>query len=229
MESTISLIIVIVLSYLIGSIPTAIIISKLFFGFDLRDKGSGNMGSTNAFRVLGAKWGVVVQLLDILKGVVPVVFVATMFKVDYNFGSNYFESITIVKMIAGVSAVAGHIWTVFADFRGGKGVNTIAGMLFAIAPIEISISIGIFFIAVFFSGYISLGSIVGTMSLPVSLFFRHNVFMADTPGYGILIYFLISLPLLVIITHRKNIARLFNGTENRFEKLHLIKLNSKQK
>lgn len=224
MESIIKLILVIILSYLIGSIPSAVIISKRFFGFDIREKGSGNMGSTNAFRVLGWKWGIIVQVLDILKGVVAVLVIAEFVGKDINLGNyTWFQDSTIVKWIAGLSAVCGHIWSAFVSFRGGKGINTAAGMLVAIAPIDVSIAVGIFILAVIFSGYISLGSISAAFAFPSSLFVRYNLFHVDIPGYSILIYFSIILSLILIYAHRKNIIRLIKGTENRFTKLQIIK------
>lgn len=226
MSPILSLIIIIVLSYFAGSIPSAVIISKLFYGFDIREKGSGNMGSTNAFRILGWKWGIVVQVADVLKGLFAVLVIANLFVVNYNFGSTYFENHTIVMLIAGVSSVIGHIYSVFVGFKGGKGINTTAGMLLGVAPIEVGIAVGIFMIAVVFSGYISLGSILAALSLPSSLLFRYNIFGVNIPGYHILIYFITALSLLLVFAHRSNIKRLLKGTENRFNKLHLIKLKS---
>ncbi|MCX7735271.1 MAG: glycerol-3-phosphate 1-O-acyltransferase PlsY [Candidatus Kapabacteria bacterium] len=224
MESIIKLILVIILSYLIGSIPSAVIISKRFFGFDIREKGSGNMGSTNAFRVLGWKWGIIVQVMDILKGVIAVLVIAEFVGKDINLGNyTWFQDSTIVKWIAGLSAVCGHIWSAFVNFKGGKGINTAAGMLVAIAPIDVSIALGIFVLAVIFSGYISLGSISAAFAFPSSLFVRYNLFHVDIPGYSILIYFSIILAVILIFAHRKNIIRLLKGTENRFTKLQLIK------
>ncbi|MFC2131406.1 glycerol-3-phosphate acyltransferase, partial [Bacteroidota bacterium] len=197
------------------------------FGFDIRKKGSGNMGSTNAFRVLGWKWGIVVQVADILKGLVAVLVIAKLFDVDYNFASTYFENETIVMLIAGISAVIGHILSFFVGFKGGKGVNTTLGMLLGVAPVDCGIALVIFTIAVIFSGYISLGSILAAITLPSSLLFRYNIFGVDIPGYHILVYFISALALLLVFVHRSNIIRLIKGTENRFTKLHLIKFKTK--
>ncbi len=229
MESIIKILLVVVFSYLIGSFPSAIFVSKRFFGFDIREKGSGNMGSTNAFRVLGWKWGLTVQVLDLLKGFVAVVFIAGWLGEGVSFGgyNTYFEHITIVKLIAGLSAVAGHIWTVFAGFKGGKGINTAAGMLIGIAPVDVGIAIGIFILALVFSGYVSLGSISGALAFPSSLLVRYNLLGAEIPGYHILIYFSIILAVLLIFTHRQNIVRLIKGTENKFSKLQVLKFSRK--
>lgn len=211
-------------SYLIGSLPTAVIISKVFFGFDIRNEGSGNMGSTNAFRILGWKWGIIVQLIDITKGVIVVIFIANHFGADLVGKLSWISDIKILQIIAGISAVAGHIWSLFVNFRGGKGVNTAAGMLLGLAPIDFGVAVGLFTIAVIFSGYISLGSLVAAVSIPSSLLFRSTVLGETIPGYQTMLYFALALMILVIYSHRANIKRLVNGNENRFNKLHLIKL-----
>ncbi len=213
-------------SYLVGSFPTAVVVSRLFFGFDIRTRGSGNMGSTNAFRVLGWKWGIVVQIVDVLKGVFAVTVVAHMMVGQVLPFTNYtpFEDITVVRLIAGTSAVLGHIFSIFVGFRGGKGVNTAAGMLVGIAPVEIAIAVGVFVLAVALSGYISLGSVSAAIVFPSAMLIRHNVCGADINGYHILIWFAIAVSALVIYAHRSNIQRLLAGKENRFDKLWLIRI-----
>ena len=229
MEETFKISIILVVSYLLGSFPSAVVISRRFFGFDIREKGSGNMGSTNAFRVLGWKWGIVVQVLDILKGVLAVAVVASLIGQGIDLGKHtWFEDLTLIKMMAGIAAVSGHIWSLFVGFRGGKGINTAAGMLIAIAPIDVSISVGIFILAVIFSGYISLGSISAALAFPSSMFFRYNILHVDVPGYQILIYFSLALTIVLLYAHRANIKRLLKGKENRFAKLHLIKCKHQQ-
>jgi len=228
MEQILRLVAIIFLSYLIGSIPTALIISKKVFGFDIREKGSGNVGSTNAIRILGWKWGLIVQIIDILKGVLAVLIFANLLGGNIKLGSGeYFEHITIVRIIAGLSAVTGHIWSIFAGFRGGKGINTTAGILVGIAPLEIGIALGIFIIAVMLSGYISLGSILGALALPSTVIFRYNLLGEQVPAYHIIFYFTLSLAVLLLFTHRKNIIRILKGTENRFSKLQIIKIKPK--
>lgn len=230
MEVALKIFLIIVISYFIGSLPTAIIVSKRFFGFDIRSKGSGNMGSTNAFRILGWKWGLFVQIVDILKGYIAVVFVAGFIGDGLIFpNATMFEHLTLLKILAGVSSVVGHIWSVFAGFKGGKGVNTAAGMLIGLAPYDVLIAFSLFALTVIFSGYISLGSIMAAFSIPSSMIVRYNIFGADIPGYGILIYFALGLMVLVLYTHRANIKRLIEGSENKFSKLQLIKLRSKNK
>jgi acyl phosphate:glycerol-3-phosphate acyltransferase len=215
---------VILVSYLIGSIPTAVIISKVFFGFDIRQKGSGNMGSTNAFRILGWKAGLAVQLLDIFKGIAAVLLAVVIYNGPLPFpNATPFEDVTIVKVIAGSVAVIGHIWTAFAGFRGGKGINTALGMLIGITPVEVAVAAGIFMMVVFSSGYISLASMVAAVAIPGTMLVRYNLFHVPIEGYNTLIIFSIGLALLLIYTHRSNIQRLLEGREYRFNKLWLFR------
>ncbi len=222
-ETIFKLLLIAVLSYLVGAIPSAVWISKKFFGYDIREKGSGNMGSTNAFRVLGWKWGIVVQLMDVLKGILAVVVIAGILGSGLAIpNATSFEDITLIKIGAGMLAVVGHIWTCFAGFKGGKGINTAGGMLIGLAPIDVSIALGIFLIAVVLSGYISLGSIMAAFTVPSSMFVRYNFLHIDIPGYQQLIYFCLALFALVVFTHRANIKRLLQGNENRFKKLQIF-------
>lgn len=213
-----------IFSYLIGSIPWGLIISKKFFGFDIRTKGSGNIGSTNAFRTLGTKWGIIVQILDILKGVIPVLLAGWLGQGITFPNATGFEDITIIKFSAGVMAILGHIFSIFAGFKGGKGINTALGVFIAISPVDLGIAIGVFLISLIMSGYVSLGSIMAGLTVPVSLFLRYNLFNVNIPGYHFLIYATIFLALLVIYTHRSNIKRLLKRQENHFAKLQLIKI-----
>jgi glycerol-3-phosphate acyltransferase PlsY len=223
LETVLKLLLIAVLSYLAGAIPSAVWISKRFFGFDIREKGSGNMGSTNAFRVLGWKWGLTVQIMDLLKGVFAVVVIAGFLGEGLAIpNATSFEDITLIRIGAGMLAVVGHIWTCFAGFKGGKGINTAAGMLIGLAPIDVSIALGIFLIAVVLSGYISLGSIMAAFTVPSSMFVRYNFLHIDIPGYQQLIYFCLALFVLVVFTHRANIKRLLEGNENRFKKLQIF-------
>src|SRR5450631_3081365 len=129
----ISITVVVLAGYFLGSIPFGVIISKHFRGFDLRTKGSGNMGSTNAFRVLGWKLGLLVQVMDLAKGVAAVLVATYMYNGLPFHNATMFEDITVFRLIAGISAVLGHVYTCFAGFKGGKGISTAAGMLIAIA------------------------------------------------------------------------------------------------
>src|SRR2546430_15450421 len=159
----ISLILVVIASYLIGSIPFGIIISKQFRGFDIRSKGSGNIGSTNAFRVLGWKLVLMVQILDIAKGLGAVLLATYFFNGLPFHNATPFQDITVFRLIAGAAAILGQCFTLFAGFRGGKGISTAAGMLIGVAPVEVAIAIGVFVLVVALSGYVSLGSIIAAI------------------------------------------------------------------
>ena len=207
---------IIILSYLIGSIPTSIIISKAAKGIDIREHGSGNAGGTNVMRVLGWKHGVLVILLDALKGVLAVVVVARLHYGSMPFeNATPFDDFTLVQIIAGISAVIGHIWTVFAGFKGGKGIATALGMLLMIVTVDMLIAIGVFILVVTFSRYVSLGSLAAAVAVPLTLIVRENIFHVDIPNYNTLLPFLILVSLLVIFTHRKNVIRLLNGSESK--------------
>lgn len=208
---------IIILSYLVGSIPTSIIISKLVMGFDIRDHGSGNAGGTNVYRVMGWKYGILVILLDALKGVLAVVIVARLHYGNIPFeNATPFDDFTLVQILAGLAAIIGHIWTVFAGFKGGKGIATALGMLIIIATIDMLVALGVFVLVVAYSRYISLGSIMAAIAVPLTLIIRENVFHVDVPGYSTLLPFIIAVSTLVIFTHRKNVVRLMNGNENKF-------------
>lgn len=208
--------IIVILSYLVGSIPTSIIVSKAVKGIDIREHGSGNAGGTNVMRVLGWKHGVFVIILDALKGVLAVVVVARLHYGGLPFANvSPFDDFTLVQIIAGISAVIGHIWTVFAGFKGGKGIATALGMLLMIVTIDMLIAVGVFLIVVTISRYVSLGSIVAAISVPTAMIFRENVLHDNVTGYNTLLPFVIAVALLVIYTHRKNVVRILNGTENK--------------
>ncbi|MGE5804496.1 MAG: glycerol-3-phosphate 1-O-acyltransferase PlsY [Ignavibacteria bacterium] len=208
---------IIVLSYLIGSIPNSIIISRAVKGIDIREHGSGNAGGTNVMRVLGWKHGLLVILLDALKGVVVVVFVARLFyygEMPFK-NATPFDDFTFVQFIAGIFAVIGHVWTVFAGFKGGKGIATAMGMLIMVATIDILIAMGVFTLVVLISRYVSLGSIIGAITVPLALIIRENVFNSHIHNYGTLLPFVIILSVLVVYTHRKNLIRILSGKENK--------------
>lgn len=215
--------IITVLSYLVGSIPTAIIVARVMRGIDIRQHGSGNAGGTNVIRVLGWKAGLFVIVCDMAKGLF-----ATMVISRLMFGALPFDNATpfddyvVVQIIAGCAAMLGHIWTLFAGFKGGKGIATAGGMLIGIAPVEVAVSLGVFLLVFLISHYVSLGSLSAASTFPLTMFLRENVFMAHIPGYQTLIWFSVAISLLVIYTHRSNIQRLLKGTENRISKIPLF-------
>lgn len=221
--------IIAILSYLLGSIPTSIIVARKARGIDIRHYGSGNAGGTNVMRVLGWKAGVFVILLDIAKGMVATMLVARLMQGPIPFSNaTPFDDFTVVQIIAGCSAILGHIWTVFAGFKGGKGIATAGGMLIGIAPVEVAVSFGVFAIVFLLTHYVSLGSLSAAVAFPLTMFFRENVFMVDVRGYGTLIFFAIGIALLIIFTHRSNITRLVQGTESRISSDRLFRKKEEQ-
>ena len=215
---------VVLCSYLVGSFPTSIIVTKLAQGIDIRRHGSGNAGGTNVIRVLGLKTGLLVIAIDIFKG-----YVATMLVIKLMYGpmpfnnQTPFEDITVIRIIAGCAAILGHIWTAFSGFKGGKGIATAFGVLLGLATIELLVAAGVFSIVFMLSRYVSLGSISAAVAFPLTMFFRHNIFHADLQGYNTLIFFSIGITLLLLYTHRENIKRLRAGTEHRLTRIHLPK------
>jgi len=208
--------IIILLSYLVGSIPNSIIISKAVKGIDIRKHGSGNAGGTNVMRVLGWKHGLLVILLDALKGAIAVVVIARLHYGPLPFTNvSPFDDFTLVQIIAGMAVVVGHIWTVFADFKGGKGIATALGMLLMLITVDMLIALGVFVLVVSISRYVSLGSILSAIAVPSVLYIRENVFNVDIIGYNTLFPFIVAVSLLVVFTHRKNLIRLFNGSESK--------------
>lgn len=210
-----NLLVIAFLSYLVGSIPSSIIVSKIVKGIDIREHGSGNAGGSNVFRVMGWKYGVLVLVLDALKGALAVVLIARLYFGDFPFANaTPFDDFTLVQIIAGLMAVLGHIWTIFAGFKGGKGIATALGFLITIITIDMLLALAVFLIVVSISRYISLGSISAALSIPLILVIRENVFNVDITGYYTILPFSIVIALLVIFTHRANISRLFKGAEN---------------
>lgn len=213
-----NLAIVLLLSYIIGSIPTSIIATKIADAGDIRKFGSGNAGGTNVLRMLGWKIGLAVILFDLFKGVVATYYVPQIFwnptTLPFD-NATPFQDFTVVQIICGIAAVLGHIWTLFASFKGGKGVATGAGMVLGLAPVEFAVAIVVFTIVFIAWRYVSLGSIIAAIAIPVTMFIRENLFHVDIPGYHTLVYFALAVSLLITYTHRENIKRLLAGTENK--------------
>jgi acyl phosphate:glycerol-3-phosphate acyltransferase len=196
----------IILAYLIGSIPTALIISKKYFGVDIRDYGSGNMGATNTFRVLGKKYGTIVMVCDILKGMLAVgLFLMIPY---YSHSVNSLER-TNFMIGLGLSAVLGHVFPIWANFKGGKGVATLFGMILAIQPVVALSCVGVFLLVLFLTRFVSLSSILAGVMLPISVLWIWN---EHELLYRI---FALLVAVLIILTHQKNIAKLLKGVETR--------------
>lgn len=196
----------IIVAYLIGSIPTAVWYSKAFFNLDVRKFGSGNAGATNTLRVLGKKAGMIVMAIDLLKG-----FIATK-------GAYFLMQLGVISegklelwmLVFGLGAALGHIFPVYAKFKGGKGVATLLGMILAINLTIALICIITFFIVLVISKYVSLGSMLAALAFPIA--FLMPKFKPDEP---LAIIFAFGLSSIVVITHQKNIRRLINGEENK--------------
>lgn len=210
-----SLIVILLASYLIGSIPTSVWVGRLTKGIDIRNYGSGNAGATNTFRVLGWKAGLVVSLIDLFKGFTAAYWVSHLGYVVGDVPVVYagWETDTMLKIMAGLMAVIGHMFPVFAGFRGGKGVITAAGMLYALEPISISIALAVFLTLVFTTRYVSVASIVATALYPSMLLVMRYVLGMDVDGSHIV--FTIVTAAFILWRHRGNMKRLLTGTENR--------------
>ncbi|MCD8538659.1 MAG: glycerol-3-phosphate 1-O-acyltransferase PlsY [Leadbetterella sp.] len=184
------------LAFLIGSFPTAYWYAKTFHHLDIRQHGSGNIGATNSLRVLGKKAGIIVLFIDLLKGLIPVL-------VARKLGFTPEQT-----LLAGVFAVLGHLFSPFVGFKGGKGIATAFGVILAFSPAGALVSVAVFATVLYFSRYVSLGSVCGVLAFWVYTFFRH--------GSSLQVLIIASvLAALLIISHRQNLRRLWNGTENR--------------
>jgi glycerol-3-phosphate acyltransferase PlsY len=194
----------VILAYLIGSVPTSVWISRSMFNIDIRDYGSGNAGATNTFRVLGSRWGTVVMLIDLLKGLLAVKLAFILpFYAENDFARTNFQ------IGLGLAAVLGHIFPIWADFRGGKGVATLLGLVMGISPISALSCVGVFLLVFYLTRFVSLSSILASMAFPVFILVIYNV---HNPTYRI---FAIAVAALVILTHQKNISRLLAGSESK--------------
>lgn len=187
------------LSYLIGAIPTSYVIGKVFHDIDLRDHGSGNLGATNAFRILGARSAVPVVLLDIAKGFLPTWLFPGIADVGFEWTLGF-----------GAAAIVGHMFSVWVRFKGGKGMATSAGVFLGLAPWAVLGALAVWCALTFGTGYVSLGSIAAAVFMPVLVFFTPH------PGGDTLLWFSVGLAAVVVWAHRANIGRLLRGEENRF-------------
>ncbi len=202
------LLLILILSYIAGSIPTAIIAGKIILKDDIRNHGSKNAGATNVYRVMGWKPALIVVLIDIGKGLLAVLLIAQLRP------GHIAADQTMIRILAGTAAIAGHIWTVFAGFKGGKGVGTAFGVLLGIAPFASVLTFAVWLILVLTTRIVSVGSIAAGLVFPAALAIQRWGFGA---GISDPVFIMgVFLGLLVIFTHRTNIARLIKGQENRF-------------
>ena len=194
----------ILLAYLIGSIPTSVWVSKRFFNIDIRDYGSGNAGATNVYRVLGSRWGTFVMLMDMLKGVLAVQLAWLL--PEYLDAEIQFQNL---QTGLGMAAVLGHIFPIWAEFKGGKGVASVFGMVLGISPITAVSCAGIFLIVLYLTRFVSLSSILASIAFPIFILVVFNV---ENPLYRV---FAIAVAFMVVLTHQKNIGRLIRGEETK--------------
>src|SRR5215510_5946535 len=194
----------VILAYLIGSIPTAVWVSKYFFDIDIREYGSGNAGATNVYRVLGPKWGTRVMIIDMLKGIIAVKLALLL--PEYAGNDTQLQNL---QTGLGLAAVVGHIFPIWADFRGGKGVATLFGLVLGISPLTALSCVGIFILVLYLTRFVSLSSILASIAFPIFILVIFNV---DNPAYRV---FAIAVALMVLLTHQKNIGRLLKGNESK--------------
>ena len=192
-----TLFLLMVLAYFMGAIPSGVWLGKIFKNIDVRDYGSKNSGATNSYRVLGAKLGIAVLIIDVLKGFIPL-YIASKFNLAYN-----------DLVILGLVAILAHTFSCFISFKGGKGVATSLGVFLFLAPVITLILLAIFILVVYFTKYISLGSITAALLLPIFTFFTHR----DSYLFALSVI----IAIFVIYRHKTNISRLLSGTENKFK------------
>jgi glycerol-3-phosphate acyltransferase PlsY len=200
--------VVIIFTYLLGSIPFGLVISKLFKGVDVRKHGSKNIGFTNVFRVVGFLPAIIVLVLDMGKGVAGILLISQIAIGQVPL------SISLIKLVAGIFVILGHIFPLFANFRGGKGVATGAGVLLALVPSEFILVLVVFILVVGLTRYISLGSLVSSLFLPLILILEKYYLKKPMPPELIILSLILTF--LIFYTHRQNIKRLLAGTENKF-------------
>ena len=186
-------------SYLLGAVPTSYLAGRIFRGIDLREHGSRNLGATNLYRVLGWRFAVPVALFDAAKGLVPVVALAPRAS-----GSPLFA------LVCGLTAVAGHVFSVFVGFKGGKGVATAAGVMLGLFPAALGLAAVVWVALVYRTGYVSVGSMAAAALFPAA------VWLLERPEQPLMFWLVVGLALAIVWLHRANIGRLLRGTENRF-------------
>lgn len=195
------------LAYLFGSVPTAVWIGQAFYGIDVREYGSGNAGATNTFRVLGKKAGIAVMILDILKGYTAT-NLAYLIGLSVTGPQNSVQFVNY-QLALGITAVMGHLFPVFAGFRGGKGIATLFGMILAVHPQAAALCVVAFVVVLLITKYVSLSSIVAGFTFPLSIIFIFHSSIRSVVLYGMCIC------VLILVTHQKNIERLIKGKESK--------------
>jgi len=202
-------------SYLLGAFPSSVVLGRVVRGIDIREHGSGNAGATNAWRVLGWRIGLPVVLIDVVKGALAATVIARL-----PLGPTPLDPQTLA-VLCGLIAVLGHVFPIYLNFRGGKGVATAAGMLVATAPLPIACAVGIFALCLFLSGRVSLGSITAAWTVPLSILLFHRY--TGIRHSVLLVALTFALAVFITYTHRTNLQRLLHGKEPAFPQLQLWK------
>ncbi|MCH8024073.1 MAG: glycerol-3-phosphate 1-O-acyltransferase PlsY [Candidatus Marinimicrobia bacterium] len=210
------LLVLLLISYLVGSIPSSIIMGRVTRGIDIRDHGSGNAGATNAYRVLGWKPALVVVVADMFKGWLAAALIAGL-TFGGLLGEIPFDNPPLTAILCGTAAVLGHTFTIFAGFKGGKGVGALAGMLIHLFPVAVLLGLAVWILVLITTGYVGLGSVAAVSLFPLITYLRYGT-LDSTLGY-----FSVVITLFIWFTHRGNLARLRAGTENRFEKAMILR------
>ncbi len=186
-------------SYLLGAVPTSYLAGRLFRGIDLREHGSRNLGATNLYRVLGWRYAIPVGLFDAAKGLVPVLVFAPRVSTSELFA-----------LVCGLTAVVGHVFSVFVGFKGGKGVATAAGVMLGLTPAALGVALVVWVGLVYLTGYVSVGSIAAAAVFPLA------VYLIEPPERPAMLWLDVAVAAAIVWLHRANIQRLLKGTENRF-------------
>jgi glycerol-3-phosphate acyltransferase PlsY len=197
----------ILIAYLLGSIPTAVWLGKSWYNIDVREHGSKNAGATNTFRVLGKKPGIIVLIIDIIKGAIASLL-------PFYFYTGTTDQVVNLQIITSIVAVVGHVFPCFANFKGGKGVATSLGVIIGLHPSAALICMAVFLVIFLSTHFVSLGAMLGALTFPLSI-----VFIFHTPSFWLVVFSHV-LAFLVILAHRKNIQRLLKGEES---KMHVFK------
>lgn len=212
--SLVIILLILLLSYLVGSIPPSYLVGKIFHGVDIRDQGSGNVGGANAIRLFGKKFGLAAGLFDILKGTAMVLIMESMSN-ETTIETGYFASQPNLMATAGFLTIVGHSFSLFLRFKGGKGGATTAGVVLALDPISGTILILLWILVIGTTRFTSLGNLLGIITVPVVLNYRTGISAYTTLG--------VVLIFLIYFTHRANISRLINGEERKFGQKEEIK------
>ncbi len=218
--TVLGIVVVAVLSYLLGSVPFSIITGRLWKGIDIREYGSRNAGVTNVYRVVGALPAAVVLILDAAKGAAAVLLLTQI-----SFAPIHMNPIDL-KLLAGILAIVGHVFPIFANFKGGKGIATGLGALVSIIPVEVGLALALFVLIVAATRYVSLGSLCAASLVLVALLIEKYYLGREVPATLLIAIFLLTA--FIFFNHRSNIKRLLRGNENRLGR-HKIKTDTSTK